>query len=258
MAFGAGTLAEPWTKLYTAPSGFRPSHAQGPVSVSPHAERYPLKDSPGSSHAILATWMRALPAAARVLELGAGTAQVARVTQRGDLHWVGLEQDTRCLPALRRFLQGAAIVDLEGLYRLPGGYQVVLAADVLEHLGNPQSMLTKIRDVLPSGGRLFVSVPNVAHLYVRLNLLFGRFPYGERGILDRTHRYFFTRRSLRRELRLAGFDIEREAVSVVPLRLVWPGWPPALVVALEWLLQAVTRAAPTLLGYQLLVAARIR
>jgi SAM-dependent methyltransferase len=228
------------------------------VTVSRHADRYPLKDSSGSSHAILASWMRALPAATRVLELGAGTAQVARVSQRGDLDWVGLEQDPRCLPVLRRFLKGAAIVDLEGLCRLPRGYHVMLAADVLEHLGDPQSMLAKIRDALPSGGRLFVSVPNVAHLYVRMNLLCGRFPYGERGILDRTHRYFFTRRSLRRELRQAGFDIEREAVSVVPLRLVWPHWPPALVAALEGLLRALTRAAPTLLGYQLLVAARIR
>ncbi|MBZ5671576.1 MAG: hypothetical protein LAO04_17845, partial [Acidobacteriia bacterium] len=42
------------------------------------------------------------------------------------------------------------------------------------------------------GGTVIVSVPNVAHLWVRLSLLAGRFDYADRGILDRSHLRFFT------------------------------------------------------------------
>jgi Methyltransferase domain len=141
--------------------------------------------------------MRELPAGTRVLELGPGPAHVALLTGRSDLCWVGLEGSLDCLPGMRGALAGGAIVDLEALPRLPRGYQAVLAADTLEHMNEPERMLRLIHEALPPGGPLVLSVPNVANLYVRLNLLAGRFPYSDRGILDRTHRVFFTRRSLR-------------------------------------------------------------
>jgi hypothetical protein len=41
-------------------------------------------------------------------------------------------------------------------------------------------------------------VPNVANIAIRLMLLFGQFNYTERGILDKTHLRFFTRKTARR------------------------------------------------------------
>jgi hypothetical protein len=111
-------------------------------------------------------------------------------------------------------------------------------------------------EALAPGGRLMVSVPNVAHLYVRLVLLFGRFPYAERDILDRTHRVFFTRDSTRGLLARCGFAIERETVSTVPLPLAFPRWPSWLLEASGRALEGVTRGFPKLLGYQFVVAAR--
>lgn len=200
--------------------------------------------------------MRDLPPGTRVLELGPGAAHVARLARREDLRWVGLEVSLACLPALTRTLTGGAIVDIEGLPRLPRGFDAVLAADVLEHVHRPEAVLRRIREALPAGGRLLLSVPNVAHAYVRLALLCGRFPYSDRGILDRTHRVFFTRASLRELLRREGFRIEREAVAMVPVPLALPRLPRWLQSLLMRLVAPVTRAFPTLLGYQLLVAAR--
>ena len=222
------------------------------------AERYVLKDFRGSSHRILKRWVEALPSGARVLELGPGLGHVARLVRRDDLTWVGLEGSLSCLPGLREAMTGVAILDLETVARLPRGFDVVLAADTLEHLRQPEAMLGMVRACLPPHGVLLMSVPNVANLYVRLNLLLGRFDYAERGILDRTHLRFFTRRSLRRMLETGGFDVDREAVSTIPLPLAWPWLPrPALAVMMA-LLGALTRVAPGLLGYQLLVAARRR
>jgi SAM-dependent methyltransferase len=181
---------------------------------------------------------------------------VALLAQRKDLAWVGLEGSLDCLPGMRRALSAGAIVDLESLSRLPSGFDAVLAGDTLEHLNQPQRMLGMIRDALPPGGRLLLSVPNVANLHVRLNLLAGRFPYADRGILDRTHCYFFTRKSLREMVQAAGFVEEQTAVSTIPLPLAWPRLPGPVLGVLSVLLGSLTRVLPNLFGYQLLLVAR--
>ncbi|HTQ79633.1 MAG TPA: class I SAM-dependent methyltransferase [Thermoanaerobaculia bacterium] len=192
----------------------------------------------------------------RLLELGPFSAHIAQLAGRPGLEWVGLEGALDCLPALLSSLSGAAIVDLDTLSRLPRGFDVVLAADTLEHLRDHEHVLAMIHAALPPGGLFFISVPNVANISVRLGLLFGRFDYRERGILDRTHRVFFTRRSLDRALEKAGFVIERRGVSTIPLPLALPGLPLPLLRLLSGCLTGVTRLLPTLFGYQLLAAAR--
>jgi 2-polyprenyl-3-methyl-5-hydroxy-6-metoxy-1,4-benzoquinol methylase len=194
----------------------------------------------------------------RVLELGPGLGHVARLVRRDDLTWLGLEGSLECLGGLRESVTAVAILDLENLARLPRGFDVVLAADTLEHLRWPATMLGHVRDSLPPDGSLLISVPNVANLHVRLSLLWGRFPYADRGILDRTHVTFFTIGSLRAMLREAGFEIVRCTTSTLPLRLAWPWLPRPLLAAAELLLLAATRLLPGLLGYQVLVTARVR
>lgn len=227
-------------------------------AAEPHdsSERYVLKDFRGSSHRILAGWIRELPAGSRLLELGCGAGHVCRLAARRDLVWHGLESSRDCWPTLVRLLGGGALVDLETLERLPRGYGAMLAADTLEHLSDPEGMLGRIHDALPPGGRLFLSVPNVANLTVRAALLLGRFDYADRGILDRTHRVFFTRKTLRQMLARTGFLIEREAASTIPLPLALPRWPGPVLEGLGAGLELATRLRPSLLGFQLLVEAR--
>ncbi len=181
---------------------------------------------------------------------------MARLVRRRDLLWRGLDSSVDCLASMRGILSGGAIVDLESIPQLPRNLDAVLAADTLEHLSDPGRMLRLIHDALPPGAPLLLSVPNIANLYVRLNLLVGRFPYADRGLLDRTHRVFFTRALLRRLLAGAGFRLEREVVSTIPLRLALPRLPRPALAAAELGLAGATRALPTLLGYQLLAIAR--
>jgi len=220
------------------------------------AERYALKDFRGSSHRILTQWIRELAApGGRVLELGPAAAHLYALVRRPDLTWRGIDADPRFLSGLRA-TGGGVIADLDSLPRLAAGFDLIVAADVLEHLSNPERMLRMIHAALSPGKALVASVPNVANIHVRMSLLCGRFDYRERGILDRTHRYFFTRRTLLGMLRAAGFSVERQAVSLIPLPFVmpWAGrWSTDLLLRL---LSGVTRLAPTLLGYQLLVVAR--
>jgi hypothetical protein len=97
----------------------------------------------------------------------------------------------------------------------------------------------------------------VAHLWVRLSLLAGRFDYAERGILDRTHLRFFTRRTLDALLAGAGLGVVRRAATPVPLyQVVPPRWHGGALAAVHALSAGAARALPRVLGYQFVVLAR--
>src|SRR5581483_1728689 len=96
-------------------------------------------------------------------------------------------------------------------------FDVVVCADVLEHLRDPARVLAALPPLLAPGGYLVASVPNVAHASVVAELLQGRFPYRPQGLLDDTHVRFFTREAIERCLEAAGWVIDHlERVRVEP------------------------------------------
>ena len=105
---------------------------------------------------------------------------------------------------------------------LPGQtYDAIVCADVLEHVPDPLGVLKQLRRVATDDALFVISLPNVAHLAVRLMLLFGKFPKMDRGILDRTHLHFFTKDTAAALLQSAGLRIERVSCTGVPLDEVW-------------------------------------
>jgi hypothetical protein len=106
---------------------------------------------------------------------------------------------------------------------------------------------------------VIVSVPNVAHVWVRLSLLVGRFDHADRGILDRTHLRFFTRRTLLELLRGAGLGVVELAVTPVPLPLVVPSrWHGRWLARIHALSAGAARGWPGGLAYQLIAVCRAR
>jgi hypothetical protein len=85
-------------------------------------------------------------------------------------------------------------------------FDVIVAADVLEHLKDPEAVLRRLRPFLAPGGYLVASIPNVTHGSVRLALLSGTFPYAETGLLDRTHLRFYDRASMSEMLSAGSFS----------------------------------------------------
>jgi hypothetical protein len=91
-------------------------------------------------------------------------------------------------------------------------FRYIVFADVLEHLSDPVGVLRAAEKVLSQDGEILISIPNVAHASVRLGLLAGRFDYSNEGLLDRTHAFFYTRKSLFEMLERAGLaplDLDR-------------------------------------------------
>jgi SAM-dependent methyltransferase len=104
----------------------------------------------------------------------------------------------------------------------PESFDLVVLADVLEHLPDPLRVLRSVHSLLNLGARIVISVPNVAHVSVRAQLFFGRFQYSTRGILGSTHLRFFTRRTVTDLLTNADFSTHQTIASAAPLELVWP------------------------------------
>ena len=99
-------------------------------------------------------------------------------------------------------------------------FDVVVAADVFEHLRDPQHVLDEIHGVLADDAIVVVTIPNFAHWYPRARVAIGRFDYDRRGILDRGHVRFFTRRSFVRLARESGYDVVESRALGIPFEVV--------------------------------------
>ncbi|MCB1040399.1 MAG: methyltransferase domain-containing protein [Acidimicrobiales bacterium] len=216
---------------------------------------YELKEDADSSHGTIARWM-GMRSPNRVLDLGCadGSLGALLVDQGHDVVGVDLHESPGVRDRLRDFYEA----DLEkGIPSAVGdGYDTVVAADVLEHVRDPRATLDQIRDVLRPGGTLIASIPNFGHWYPRGRVALGLFDYDARGILDRDHVRFFTRRSFERLLESAGWQVRRVEATGIPLGVVERGAAPdaAAPGTARTVLGKVSRAAtvvrPQLFGYQ--------
>jgi len=218
---------------------------------------YAFKDFEGSSHRILIDLIhRFAGRGGMLLDLGAAGGELGAAVRDQFDRTVGFEYDVDRLEQLRERFDQVVIADLETIRRLPAKADAIVLADILEHLRDPSTLLKCVRQALTDGGHLFVSVPNIANVTVRIGLLFGIFEYRERGILDESHLRFYTMRAIKREMENAGFRIVAIRGSSVPLRLIVPWMPEFLLRIGERLLTIVTRIWRSLFAYQIIIVAR--
>lgn len=219
--------------------------------------RYVLKPDPHSSHSIILRWLGE-GHGRRLLDVGAADGLLSRrLTERG---WrvTAIEGDPALAQAGAQHCERMIAVNLDReipLFEAP--FDAIVYADVLEHLADPLRVISDLDRHLAPDGFVIVSVPNIAHLYIRFLLVFGRFDYLDRGILDRTHLRFFTARSLRDFLADAGLVSERFTATPAPLYQVLPkSWHKPWVAATHTINAGIARSLPRLLGYQFIVLAR--
>lgn len=89
-------------------------------------------------------------------------------------------------------------------------YDYIIFADVLEHLPEPDRVLEKCRALMAPRGAILVSIPNIAHNSILIDLWNDSFVYGDAGLLDRTHIHFFTYRSFYDMVDRLGLGIVRQ------------------------------------------------
>jgi 2-polyprenyl-3-methyl-5-hydroxy-6-metoxy-1,4-benzoquinol methylase len=225
--------------------------------MSSPAPRYVLKPDPHSSHSVVLRWLGE-GRGRRVLDVGAADGIVSRRLVDQGWRVTGIEGDALLAQTGAACCERMIVADLNReVPEVPGTFDAILYGDVLEHLIDPLRVLVELNRSLAPDGFVIISVPNIAHLYIRLLLLLGRFDYIDRGILDNTHLRFFTERSLRELIADAGLWVERSTATPAPLYQVLPAsWHRRWVAATHAINAAIARSLPRLLGYQLIALVR--
>lgn len=209
---------------------------------------------------VAGTLRRLMPGRVRVLDVGCGTGSLTLIVNRDKGNDViGLEPDpTRADLARSRGLQVHEGELTPSFLETHGPFDVIMFADVLEHLNMPSETLAFAVQGLKPGGQILASVPNVAHWSVRLMLLTGRFDYAESGIMDATHLRWFTARTFVRLMRNAGLKVESMHQTAGTTLPVYCKLPLAVVPrqVRHPSVRALTKLLPKLFGCQHVVAAR--
>jgi len=133
----------------------------------------------------------------RVLDVGCGFATTSAHIQKLGNDVTGIEESAVACDVAAQRLGHVVQADLQEAELADEQFDVIIFADVLEHVAWPVGVLRRYLQWLAPNGSVIVSLPNVGLWSVRLAHLVGRWEYEETGVLDRTHLRFFTRKTAR-------------------------------------------------------------
>lgn len=149
----------------------------------------------------------------RILEIGAGPGSITRhLKQTNNCDITALEFDASAIPSLTSFCNKVYKSDLNNkdwadvLGNEPK-FEVIVAADVLEHLYDPLATLKRMVQLLDTDGALVVSLPHIGHAAIHACLFTGNFQYSDWGLLDKAHIRFFGIENIQTLLEAAGLKI---------------------------------------------------
>jgi SAM-dependent methyltransferase len=213
---------------------------------------YQQKPMIGSSHFLIRKFLTECPPGSKVLDVGTANGLLGQMFTGSTLLLYGIEPIETWARAAMPFYEDIFIGSLEEAPdQFLEAYDIVVCTDVLEHIAIPNVQLSRLVRLQKSGTKFIISVPNIANIWIRMNLLFGRFDYTERGILDYTHLRFFTLKSFKEVITESNLVISKMAPTPIPLELIHPFFQNYQIgKSVQILLLKLTQWFPTLLGYQ--------
>ncbi|WP_027002116.1 class I SAM-dependent methyltransferase [Hugenholtzia roseola] len=148
--------------------------------------------------------LKALPTTPlRLLDVGCNRGALGQVwKEQHPQAWVeGWDYNPAAIEQATLVLDAAFEIDLDdekALLQLLAGkkFEVIVCADVLEHLKNPKKVVSILFEALEKGGAILISLPNLAHWEIFYHLLNQKLPARERGIFDDSHLRYFMRKNL--------------------------------------------------------------
>jgi glycosyltransferase involved in cell wall biosynthesis len=181
------------------------------------APAYTLKKSSLSSHSQLLEMIG--PPPRTVLDVGCGQGELGHLVRERGHRVTGIDWAPPKF-ALDEFIQA----DLGAGLPIPEErkFDVILLADVLEHMSEPGVLLEQAKRHLAPGGSLLVSLPNAVHWSMRMQMALGKFEYANKGIMDRGHLRFFTKKTAERLFKNAGLELVSQRSTPVPWENVIP------------------------------------
>ncbi len=186
-----------------------------------------------------------------ILYVGSGTGKVTKQLKEKGINVTGIDSFPPLVNSVNSFIKFE--IGKFPIHVNPDEFQAILLLDVLELLESPEEFLLDLRNRSEfSHFKIILSTPNVAFFSVRLNLLFGRFNYASRGILDIRHKRLFTRNSLISLLENCGYRLLNVKSIGAPFEIVMPGFFGKIFGTISSFL---ARILPSLFAFQFLVLA---
>lgn len=132
-----------------------------------------------------------------ILEFGPASGRLTKyLKEKKHCNMYIVELDSEAAAIASKYAEQTVIGDIENYEWLKKfqdtRFDYILFADVLEHLYHPQQVLEKCKQLLKPNGYIMVSLPNIAHNSIIIDLLLDRFRYQNTGLLDNTHIRFWT------------------------------------------------------------------
>lgn len=149
---------------------------------------------------------------AKVLDIGCGSGQLGQYFQNElQCAVTGIEITEHNYEIAQTVLSNTLLGDIESLdLDLIGtDFDYIIFSDSLEHMLNPDKVLTRVQKLIAKNGELLISIPNVRNFRVTFPLILkGDWEYQDQGLLDRTHLRFFTIASISHLMVECGYKIE--------------------------------------------------
>ena len=161
--------------------------------------------------------LKLVPSSVRhVLDIGCSTGILGKQIKSisVDIEIIGIELNSDMARIAEKQIDKVINADIEHIrlsdYLQTSYFDCIICADILEHLRDPWEILKQLTDFLAVDGVVIASIPNIRHYSSLYNIfLKGYWPYRDRGIHDRTHLRFFTKKNIVELFHNAGLNIER-------------------------------------------------
>lgn len=151
--------------------------------------------------------------ARKILDAGCGAGVFAvQLKQKLNAEVWGIEMDGKAASLAKDKIDKILVGDIYNLLSgLPDTYfDCVIFNDLLEHLADPFTVLTKIKDKLTKDGVIVCSIPNIRYFKILKELLLKKqWKYQDSGILDKSHLRFFTQESIKEMFEVLGYEVLR-------------------------------------------------
>lgn len=221
--------------------------------------RYPFKPYIWSSHNIISQIINK-ERPKHILDVGCAEGFLANTLHYRASLLVGIEKEwIKKTPREYRKIWQADVEKNPLSFLQHAQFNVIVLADILEHLKHPDRTIKKLKRFLSSDGFFLISVPNMNFILVKILYGLGIKPRMARGIFDRTHIHHFTYSSICRFLTNNGLSINEIGITPFPLpRISYLFDKKYPFHFIHKSLYHLSKRFPSLLSYQVIIKATIK
>jgi SAM-dependent methyltransferase len=220
--------------------------------------QYRLKSFVWSSHAVIAQ-MLSSDSIQSILDVGSNDGFLGQSLDYKPRELCAIDKHNLSLPEAYSFFWQADLDCTDFAFLKGKTFQAIVSADVLEHLKNPNHIISRLKGCLDDTGFFIFSFPNMGFFLVRILSFLGVRPKMERGLYDKTHVHDFDLKVAKLFLNKCGLEILEFRAIPVPMPLfstLFMERSPLFFV--YRVMNLLAQKLPNLFAYQLIFKAKIK